>query len=128
MEDLKIVDLDQILYDYYASLQPQKEDEYSVQTLKCIHAGLNRHFRKTLGIDIAKDSTFVRANKMFKAIQVESKKKGKGSKKKILPITPIDLERIAEYFAVDHVTKPNLKRLQQNIIFYIIYFFCRRGR
>ena len=128
VEDLEGIDLNQILYEYYVSLQSQKEEEYAVQTLKCICAGLNRHFRKTLGVDIAKDAMFVKANEMFKAIKVESKKKGKGSKNSIPPISQIDLKRIAEYFALDHVTTPNPKRLQQNIVFYIIYFFCQRGR
>ena len=64
---------------------------------------------------------------MFKAVQVDAKKKGLGSRKKYPPISEIDLERIAEYFCHDHITAPDPKRLQQNMIFYIIYFFCRRG-
>ena len=128
VDGLKVTDLNEILFDYYASLQSPKKDEYSVQTLKCIYAGLNRHFRKTLGVDIAKDAMFVKANEIFNDIQVESKKKGKGSENSIPPISQIDLVRIAEYFAVDHVRIPNPRILQQNMVFYIIYFFCWRGR
>ena len=65
---------------------------------------------------------------MFQAVLVESKKVGKGVKKSYPPITDIDLERIAEYFSHDHMNHPDPKRLQQQMIFYIIYFFCRRGR
>ena len=128
VEDIPTKDLDGILFEFYNSIQPQKKDDYCVQTLKCIRAGLNRYFRKERGIDIAKDSMFVRANEMLKAVQVDAKKKGLGVKKSYPPITEIDLERIAEYFCHDHVTVPDPKCLQQNIIFYIIYFFCRRGR
>ena len=128
IDELQVLNLNDILYEFYSSVQTQKEQEYSVQNLKCLRAELNRHFRKTLGIDMAKDAMFVKANEMFKAVQVESKKKGKGVKNSIPPITPIDLERITEYFAVDQVTTPNPKKLQQNIVFYIIYFFCWRGR
>ena len=75
-----------------------------------------------------KDTDFVQCNEMFKAVCVESKKSGKGCKKSYPPISPIDLERIAEYFCHDHVVKPDAKKLQQNLVFSIIYFFCRRGR
>ena len=60
--------------------------------------------------------------------QSERKKTGRGVKKSTPSITEIDLERIAEYFCYDHMSTPDAKRLQQNILFYIIYFFCRRGR
>ena len=49
-------------------------------------------------------------------------------KRSYSPITEIDLERIAEYFAHDHMNDVNPKKLQQQVIFNIIYFFCRRGR
>ena len=128
VEDLD--QLDGILLDYYSSIQPQIKDDktYAIQTIKCIRAALNRYFRKQKGIDIVKDSEFVRSNEMFKAVCVESKKSGKGCKKSYPPISQIDLERIAEYFCHNHIVKPDPRRLQQNLVFYIIYFFCRRGR
>ena len=46
LEAIPDVDLSNILYDFYSEVKPKKEDNYSVQTLKCIRAGLNRHFRK----------------------------------------------------------------------------------
>ena len=78
-------------------------------------------------MDIAKNTMFVKANEMLKAVQVDAKKKGLGVKHSTPPISDIDLECIAEYFCHDHVSVPDPRRLQQNIIFYIIYFFCRRG-
>ena len=128
IDEITVQDLPQILFNYYPSLKPIKSDNYSVQTLKCICSGLSRYFRKEKGFDIAKDSQFVHANEMFQAVLVESKKIGKGAKKKYPPITEIDLERIAEYFSHDHMNDPNPKILQQQMIFYIIYFFCWRGR
>ena len=128
VEAIETLDLDQILFEFYSSIQPQKKDDYCVQTLKCIRAGLNRYFKKERGIDIAKDAIFVRANEMLRAVQVDAKKKGLGIKKSYPPISQLDLERIAEYFCHDHVTCPNPRKLQQTMIFYIIYYFCRRGR
>ena len=79
-------DLDLILFDFYSSILLQKKDDYSVQTLKCIRAGLNRHFRTTRGIDITKDATSVKASKMFKAIQVDAKKKQLAVKRSYPPL------------------------------------------
>ena len=127
-DDIAIEDLSEILYDFYSSVRPQKKDDYSVQSLKCLHSGINRYFRKTRGIDITNDSMFVEANEMFEAVKVNAKKQGRGVKKSTPPISQIDLERIAEYFCYDHITKPDPQRLQQNMLFYIVYFFCQRGR
>ena len=128
IDELNSVQLNTILYNYYSEVQPQKKDGYCVQSMKCMRSGLNRYFRKEKGIDITKNSDFVQANKMFKAVCVEAKRKGHGVKNSYPKISPIDLERIAEYFNYDHMNSPDPRRLQQNIIFYIIYYFCRRGR
>ena len=111
VEDLDPKQLDNILVGYYLSIMPQQaEDEnYAVQTIKCIRAALNRYFRKKKGLDIVKDPEFVRSNEMFKAVCVESKKAGKGVKKFYPPFSQVDLERIAEYFCHDHVTNPDPK-------------------
>ena len=87
VEDIATPDLDGILFQFYSSIQPQKKEDYCVQTLKCTCAGLNRYFRKERGIDIAKDSMFTRANEMLKAVQIDAKKKGLGAKKHIPPST-----------------------------------------
>ena len=128
VDQIPIEDLNDILYDFYSSVKPQKKDDYSVQSLKCLCAGLNRHFRKQRGIDITTDSMFVKANEMFEAVKVNAKKQGLGVKRSYPLISQVYLERIAEYFLHDHITKPEPKRLEQNMLFYIIYFFCRRGR
>ena len=117
-----------LLSEFYCSVQPQRKDDYCVQSLKCLRAALNRFFRQEKGFDIVKDPPFVKSNEMFKAILVDVKKNGLGVRHSYEPISQIDLERIAEYFCNDYVTLPNPRKLQQNIIFFIIYYFCRRGR
>ena len=98
--------------------------------MKCRRSALNRYFRKEKGFDITKDGQFVKANEMFKAILVEAKKSGKGVRVHTPPppITASDLERIAEYFNHDYMNFSYPRKLQQSMIFYIIYYFCRRGR
>ena len=65
IEDLTSELLGPILYDFYAVIKPQKSEDYSVQTLKCIQSRLARYFRSMKGIDIIKDTEFVQANEMF---------------------------------------------------------------
>ena len=80
VETLSALDLNEILRDYYCAIQPQRnyedqgDDKYSVQSMKCIRAALNRFFRKEMGIDIVKDQEFIRSNEMFKGVCVQSKK------------------------------------------------------
>ena len=129
IEDLNdIHQLSEILQSFYTALRPIKSTDYSAQSLKCIHSGLNRYMRKEKGIDICNNEQFTRANEVFTSVLVDSKNKGKAVKKSFPPISNIDLERICKHFNYDDVTKPNPKRLQQQMIFYIIYYFCRRGR
>ena len=128
LEDLEAKELNVILSDYYSAVQPRTKDGYCVQTMKCMRAGINRHMRKTKGFDICKDTDFIKANEMFKAVCVEAKRNGLGVKRSTPKISQIDLERIQEYFSYDHMNLPDPRRLQQAVIFYIIYYFCRRGR
>ena len=85
-------------------------------------------FKPNRGIDIILDIEFTRANKMFKGVLVQSKKSGKGVKKSYPKITSDDKKKISDYFADDYLNKPDPKKLQRNLLFYIVYFFCRCGR
>ena len=76
IEALTSDQLNNILFDDYSAIRPQISDQYSSQTMKCHHSALNRYFKKEKGIDIAKDSQFVKTHEMFKAILVEAKRKG----------------------------------------------------
>ena len=119
-----------ILFSFYPAVKPiNKNNEiYAVQTLKCMRAGLSRYFRAEKGWDIIKSDKFIKANEIFKGMCVDSKKKGKGLRRSTPKITQIDMEKISEYFNYDHMNKPDPKRLQRHMLFYIIYFFCHRGR
>ena len=99
LSQLTTDNLPDILFDFYPSAKPIKGDNYAVQTLKCLRASLNRYFRKEKGFDITQDSPFVRANEMFKAVLVESKKTGHGVRRSTPTISQIDLERISENFS-----------------------------
>ena len=118
----------EVLYNFYMEVKPKKEEDYAVQTLKCLCAGLNRHFKAEKGINIIKDPGFMRPNEMFRGVIVHSKQVGKGIKKSYPKISEADLKRIGAYFNHDYMNHPNPCMLQQNVIFFIIYFFCWQGR
>ena len=128
--DLSEQELTNVLFKFYAAVkQIKKTDEpYSVQTLKCMRAGLSRYFCTEKGWDIIKGKCFVQANEIFKGMCVVSKKSGKGVKRSYPSITDIDMEQISEYFNYDHMHQPDPQRLQKHLLFYIIYFFCCRGK
>ena len=95
-DTLSLLDLPEILYNFYPSAKPIKGQHYSVQTLKCLCSGLARYYRKEKEFHISKDSEITRANEM-------SKKNGMGVRKSYSPISEIDLECISEYFTHDHM-------------------------
>ena len=132
IEDVDLTEdkLSDILYEFYPAIKsPKKQKElYSVQSLKCLHARLSHYFLTERGWDIIKGNDFVKANEIFKAICVNSKKNGKGVRKSYPKITEIDMEMISEYFNLDHMYQPDHKCLQRHLLFYIVYFFYRRGR
>ena len=128
IDALPLDDLPKTFENFYVSVKQIKGRNYLMQILKCLRAGLNRFYRKNKGIDIARDTPFVKANEMFSGVLAASKKVGKGVTKSTVTISEPDLERIAEYFSHDHMNFPDPKRLQQQVIFNIIFFFCRHGR
>ena len=119
--------LAETLLNFYVEVPPRNDENYAVQSLKCKRAALNRYFKPNRGIDNTADTTFTKANEMFKGVCVHSKKQGKGVRKSYPNITSDDIHKISDYFAHDYLNQPDPKKLQRNLIFYIIYFFCHRG-
>ena len=120
-------DLPALLDEFYCKAKPIKGENYAIQTLKCIQAGLNRYFKKNRNIDIISDPRFIMANEVFKSVAVDAKKKGMGVVKSTKPISQPDLIKIGDYFKHPHITKPEPKILQQSVLFFIIYYFFHRG-
>ena len=111
IEQISVEDLPNVLFHFYVEIKPKKDDDYSVQSFKCIRAALNSYFKSERGIDIIKNPEFVHPNEMFKGICVHSKSIGKGLKKSTGKITSSDLVKIGEYFNHDYMNFPNPKKL-----------------
>ena len=146
--DLDLQDLPSILADFYVELRkknvkkiahklgdggkvvPQNAelDDYKNTSLKCIRAALNRHFKGTRNIDIISNPLFIQCNEMFQGVTKKGKRESRGEIDSKPPIEPEDLDKIAEYFKLNMKGTPNPTKLQEMLLFYIIYFGGRRGR
>ena len=128
VEQLTIDNLPDILSDFYSNLKKIDGGNYKLQSIKCIRAGINRYMKAEKNIDIISNDKFVKANEMFQGVSKQLRMTGLGSVKSTPVITEEDLTKISEYFTHDIMNNPDPKKIQQCLIFYIIYFFCRRGR
>lgn len=127
-DELADDELPDILYHFYTDLRKVDGGMYKLQTLKCLRAGINRYTKDKRNLDIIKDLSFTKTNEMFKAVTTRARKEGRGSTKNYPPIEDDDMAKLAEYFDHDFMNQPDPKRVQKCAIFYIIYWFCRRGR
>lgn len=118
--------LPEVLFDFYTEARTAKNERYKNSTLKCIRAGVNRYVKETRGIDIVSDQNFIRCNEVFKGVQKQGKKAGKGSVKHKDIIQSQDMERLQDYFS--RYMQPNAIILQHFVMFNIMFYMCRRGR
>ncbi len=126
LDEITDADLPQILKTFYTELRQKDGSVYKLASLKCIRAGLNRHFKETLSIDIISDPCFTRSNQMFKGVAKVCRKKGVASTRSFPIIPDEDMEKFGEHFYQDFKNGPvNAKKLQQTILFCLIYFTCR---
>ena len=130
LEEICDADLPELLGSFFVNVRTIKTHElYLVQSQKCLRASLNRYFKETRNIDIINDLRFIQCNSLFDSLKVKAKKEGKGVCKSTKLIVDSDMTKLGVYFLQDF-KKPAVspKKSQQCVLFYIIYFFCRRGR
>lgn len=122
-------DLPDILEQFYTELRKADgQGEYKISTLKCIRAALNRFFKETCSLDIIANPKFIRSNEMFQGVTKKAKEEGRGETNSMPPIEPEDLQRISEYFQQNMNGPPNPAKLQEIVLFNVIYYMGRRGR
>lgn len=127
-DELSDDELPAILLDFYTDLRKVDGGMYKLQTLKCLRAGINRYTKEKRNLDIIKDVKFTKTNEMFKAVSAKARKEGRGSTKNYPPIEDDDMAKLAQYFDHDVLNSPDPRKIQKCALFYIIYWFCRRGR
>ena len=103
-------------------------NDYKNTSLMCIRAALNRHFKSTRSIDIIANENFIKCNEMFKGVTKKGKREGRGEVDSRPPIEPEDLQKITDYFEKSMKSPPNARKLQEMMLFNVIYYGGRRGR
>lgn len=118
--------LPQVLFDFYTEVRSTKNQTYKNTTLRCLRAGINRYVKEKRSIDIVLDRRFIQTNEIFKGIQKEGKKLGKGSIKHKDVIESEDMEKLQDYFSQYMTPDPVI--LQRFVMFNLMFYMCRRGR
>ena len=77
---MKDEDIPTLLENFYCDAHTKSNECYGTGSFKSMRSNLNRYFKEKRGINITSDSGFVKANLMFKAVQVQAKKEGKGQR------------------------------------------------
>ena len=138
-DDILLDDLPDIIEKFYCEVEKSTgktkekldtEDgkSYKNTTMHTIRAAIARYFRDTRSIDIITNERFMPANQIFKGIQKINKQKGLGKIDNKTALTEMDLEKLINYF-LTHINGPlNPRKLQEVILFNVIYYLCRRGR
>ena len=120
--------LPKLLTKFYTDLYKVDGEIYKLSSLKCIQTGLNRYFKSERKLNIIADPRFMERNEMLKGVAIKSKKLGKALVKSYPPIEPEDMIALGEYFDHDLMNAPDPCKLQECVLFYVLYFFCHRGR
>ena len=126
LEDKSDDELPGILKTFYSNLRTINGEVYTLQSLKCIRAGINRHTKEVRNLDIIHDSRYAQSNEMFRGVAVKSKQQGKGCIRPTQPILPEDVLKIGQYFNHGYMNRPHPKKVQRCVLFYVLYFFCQR--
>ena len=121
--DLDMEPLSDILTDFYTNLHKTDGDNYKLQSIKCIRAGINRYMKAEKGVDIIANDKFVKVNEMFRGVDKQLRMSGLGSVKNTPVITEEDLSRIAQYFNHDIMNAPDSKKVQRCLIFTLFISF-----
>ena len=109
---------------------PKRDTKYCYKntTMKAIRAGLNRYFKEKFSIDIINNESFIRANALFSGVLQMNKEQGLGDIVSKSDISDADMEILRMRFNASLSGAPDPKLLQEIVIFYILYYMCRRGR
>lgn len=126
IDDITDDKLPDLLFDFYTEVRSTKNQTYKNTTLRCLRAGINRYIKEKRSINIVEDQRFIKSNEMFKGVQKEGKKIGKGSIKHKEIIESEDMERLRDFFT--RYMAPDPAILQKLVMFNIMFYMCRRGR
>ena len=127
IETMPIRFLNQYLRLWYSSLRKIDGSYYSPSSLACIRAAVNRYLTRApynRSLNLKTDKDFISSNNMMKAMASKFLKSNESvHDKSHKALTDTDLQKLRLYF-----TRETPKKLQQEVLFNIIYHKGYRGR
>ena len=118
--------LNDFLRLYYANLKTKDDQYYSPSSLICFRASIQRYLSSpdvNRNVNIINGNDFQRANGVLRAMVGKYLKSKQPKHKGYGAITENDMSKICQYF-----DRSTLQRLQDEVLFNVIYFFGLRGR
>ena len=106
----------------------KKKKSYKNTSMKAIRGALCRYFKDKRSIDIMSGEAFICANSVFTGILQINKEKGLGNIESKSELTQFDMNILQDYIKKSMVGPPNPHLLQEIVIFYVLFYMCRRGR
>ena len=143
VDDMDLDQLPSVMGDFYFSARKKSINEDGVQeknksklklrhyknsSLKSGRAAMNRYFKGKFGIDIISNENFIKANEIFQAVTKQGKEEGRGEIQSKQAISDPDFSKLTSYFLDSMKGPPNPRKLQEILLFNIIYYCGRRGR
>jgi len=121
---------DSVLNDYlrlfYANLRTKDNKFFAPSSLVCIRASLQRHLTSVnvnRVVNILNGDSFKRANAVLRGMVAKYLESGQTKQKSFQSISEADLKKISLYF-----DRSSHKKIQEEVIFNILYHFGMRGR
>jgi site-specific recombinase XerD len=111
---------------FYSQLRMKNGDFYSPSTLICVRSAIHRHLTSVSvdrNVDILHGVEFKRANSVLKSMVGRYLSSGQVKRKQYEAITSDDMRKVNDYF--DRSTN---RKMQEEVLFNIIYHFGLRGR
>lgn len=127
-ENLSSDSLCQLLRTFYAEVRNAKGEEYHIQSLVCVRAGINRYLNSppfSRAINIMHDPSFIAANNVFLGIIKRKRREAKHTAERHGAITREDLIKLRSS-PIFGVTEPTT--LLNKVWFEVQLHLARRGR
>ena len=127
-EELPTAELNNILRQFYAEVQPKNGGQYSRSAYVNIRNGVNRHLISppfSRSINIMLDRDFLPANQVFTGLLKQLRRDGLDRTKHKSIIQREDIEKM---YTTGVIGTSNPVALQRKIFFDLSFHFARRGR
>ena len=103
----------------------KKKKNYKNTSMRAIRAAIGRYYKEKRSIDIISGEPFIRVNSVFIGILQLNKESGLGNIESKPELSDLDISTLTMYFKATMSGPPDPKKLQDIVIFNILFYMCR---